>query len=117
MAWTKHTAPEAAAKVFSQTKPGLAMGFHGMIAPGTPQPILDGIRSAKDDQLSGNEVELLNSVVQAWLGGMELPEADIHQAVTVMQRLDFININDVSVVTSNFIQWGLDRGGSHKASR
>jgi len=48
VAWTKHTAPEAAAKVFSQTKPGLAMGFHGMIAPGTPQPILDGIRTGYD---------------------------------------------------------------------
>ncbi|MCZ6867750.1 MAG: hypothetical protein O7E55_10550, partial [Chloroflexi bacterium] len=30
------------------TKPGLAMGFHGMIAPGTPQPILDGIRTGYD---------------------------------------------------------------------
>ena len=48
VAWTKHTAPEAAASVFSQTKPGIAMGFHGMIAPGTPQPILDGIRTGYD---------------------------------------------------------------------
>jgi len=48
VAWTKHTAPEAAANVFSQTNPGIAMGFHGMIAPGTPQPILDGIRSGYD---------------------------------------------------------------------
>lgn len=45
VAWTKHTAPEAAAKVFSATKPGLAVGFHSLIAPGTPQPIIDGIRS------------------------------------------------------------------------
>ena len=37
-------APEAAAKVFGATNPGLAVGFHSMIAPGTPQPILDGIR-------------------------------------------------------------------------
>ncbi|MCI0815260.1 MAG: hypothetical protein J4N71_09325 [Chloroflexi bacterium] len=48
VAWTKHTAPEAAAKVFSRTNPGVAMGFHSMIAPGTPQPILDGIRSGYD---------------------------------------------------------------------
>jgi ribonuclease Z len=48
VAWTKHTAPEAAAQVFSRTKPGLAMGFHSMIAPGTPQPIIDGIRTEYD---------------------------------------------------------------------
>ena len=45
VAWTKHTSPEAAARVMSGTAPGLAVGFHSMIAPGTPQPILDGIRT------------------------------------------------------------------------
>ena len=45
VAWTKHTSPEAAAKVFEATKPGVAMGFHAIVAPGTPQPILDGVRS------------------------------------------------------------------------
>jgi len=45
VAWTKHTSPEAAAKVFSRTSPGIAMGFHAIVAPGTPQPILDGVRS------------------------------------------------------------------------
>jgi ribonuclease Z len=48
VAWTKHTSPEAAAKVYAATNPGLAMSFHGMIAPGTPQPIYDGIRSGYD---------------------------------------------------------------------
>ncbi len=45
VAWTKHTSPEAAAKVFAATKPGIAMGFHALVAPGTPQPILDGLRT------------------------------------------------------------------------
>ena len=45
VAWTKHTSPEAAAKVFEATRPGIAMGFHAIVAPGTPQPILDGVRS------------------------------------------------------------------------
>lgn len=45
VAWTMHTAPQAAAKVFEATKPGMAMGFHAMVAPGTPQPILDGVRT------------------------------------------------------------------------
>lgn len=45
VAWTMHTAPQAAAKVFEATKPGMAMGYHAMIAPGTPQPILDGLRT------------------------------------------------------------------------
>jgi ribonuclease Z len=45
VAWTKHTSPEAAAKVFDATRPGIAMGFHAIVAPGTPQPILDGVRS------------------------------------------------------------------------
>jgi ribonuclease Z len=48
VAWTKHTSPEAAAKVFSSTNPGLAVGHHAMVAPGTVQPILDGIRSGYD---------------------------------------------------------------------
>ena len=48
VAWTKHTSPQAAAKVFSETNPKLAMGFHAMVAPGTPQPILDGVRSGYD---------------------------------------------------------------------
>ena len=48
VAWTKHTSPEAAAKVFSRTSPGIAMGFHAIVAPGTPQPILDGVRSGYD---------------------------------------------------------------------
>jgi ribonuclease Z len=48
VAWTKHTSPEAAAKVYARTNPGLAMSFHGTIAPGTPQPILDGIRTGYD---------------------------------------------------------------------
>jgi ribonuclease Z len=48
VAWTKHTSPEAAAKVFAATEPGIAMGFHAIVAPGTPQPILDGVRSGYD---------------------------------------------------------------------
>jgi len=48
VAWTKHTSPEAAAKVFAATKPGIAMGFHALVAPGTPQPILDGVRGGYD---------------------------------------------------------------------
>jgi ribonuclease Z len=48
VAWTKHTSPEAAAKVFTRTNPTLAMSFHAMIAPGTPQPIYDGIKSGYD---------------------------------------------------------------------
>jgi len=48
VAWTKHTSPQAAAKVFESTRPRLAVGFHSMIAPGTPQPILDGIRTGYD---------------------------------------------------------------------
>ena len=48
VAWTKHTSPEAAAKVFDATKPGIAMGFHAIVAPGTPQPILDGVRTGYD---------------------------------------------------------------------
>lgn len=45
VAWTKHTSPEAAGKVYAATNPGLAMSFHATIAKGTPQPILDGIRT------------------------------------------------------------------------
>jgi ribonuclease Z len=48
VAWTKHTSPEAAAKVFTATKPRLGVGYHSMIAPGTPQPILDGVRTGYD---------------------------------------------------------------------
>ena len=48
VAWTKHTLPQAAAKVFEATKPRLGVGYHSMIAPGTPQPILDGIRTGYD---------------------------------------------------------------------
>ena len=48
VAWTKHTSPQAAAKVFEATQPQLAVGFHSMIAPGTPQPILDGVRTGYD---------------------------------------------------------------------
>lgn len=46
VAWTMHTAPEAAGLVFEATKPGLAVGFHGMVAPGTPQPLHDRLRTA-----------------------------------------------------------------------
>ena len=48
VAWTKHTSPEAAAEVLTRTRPKLAMGFHAMVAPGTAQPILDGVRSGYD---------------------------------------------------------------------
>ena len=48
VAWTKHTSPEAAAKVFEGTKPEMAMGFHAMVAPGIVQPILDGVRTGYD---------------------------------------------------------------------
>ena len=48
VAWTKHTSPEAAAKVYAAANPGLAMSYHGTIAPGTPQPIMDGIRTGYD---------------------------------------------------------------------
>jgi len=48
VAWTMHTAPEAAALVFEATKPGLAVSFHGMVAPGTPQPLFDRMRSGYD---------------------------------------------------------------------
>jgi len=46
VAWTMHTAPEAAALVFEATKPGLAVSFHGMVAPGTPQPMYDRMRAS-----------------------------------------------------------------------
>jgi len=48
VAWTKHTSPQAAAKVFEATRPRLGVGYHSMIASGTPQPILDGIRTGYD---------------------------------------------------------------------
>ena len=48
VAWTMHTAPEAAALVFEATKPGLAVSFHGMVAPGTPQPLFDRMRAGYD---------------------------------------------------------------------
>ena len=48
VAWTMHTAPEAAALVFEATRPGLAVGFHGMVAPGTPQPLFDRLRTGYD---------------------------------------------------------------------
>ena len=48
VAWTKHTSPQAAAKVFEATKPRLGVGYHSMIASGTPQPILDGVRTGYD---------------------------------------------------------------------
>ena len=51
VAWTKHTSPEAGAQVFARAAPRLAMSYHAMIAPGTPQPIFDGIRSAYEGPL------------------------------------------------------------------
>ena len=48
VAWTMHTSPEAAALVFEATKPGLAVSFHGMVAPGTPQPLFDRVRAGYD---------------------------------------------------------------------
>jgi ribonuclease Z len=48
VSWTVHTAPEAAAEVFSRTNPRLAVGFHSMIVSGTPQPILDALRTRYD---------------------------------------------------------------------
>jgi len=45
VAWTMHTSPEAAALVFEATKPRLAVGFHSMVAPGTPQPLYDILRA------------------------------------------------------------------------
>ncbi|WP_155981072.1 guanitoxin biosynthesis MBL fold metallo-hydrolase GntH [Nocardia sp. CNY236] len=48
VAWTKHTSPQAAARVFASTRPRLAVGYHSIIAPGTPQPILDGVRTGYD---------------------------------------------------------------------
>ena len=48
VAWTKHTAPEAVAEVFNQTRPNLAMVFHFINFEGTPQPLLDGIRTGYD---------------------------------------------------------------------
>ena len=61
VAWTKHTSPQAAAKVFEATKPRLAVGFHSMIAPGTPQPILDGIRTGYDgDVLISQDFTVIN---------------------------------------------------------
>jgi ribonuclease Z len=48
VAWTMHTAPEAAALVFEAARPGLAVGFHGMVAEGTPQPLHDRVRTAYD---------------------------------------------------------------------
>jgi len=65
VAWTKHTSPQAAAKVFEATKPGLAVGFHSMIAPGTPQPILDGIRTGYDgDVLIVQDFTVINVTPQ-----------------------------------------------------
>jgi ribonuclease Z len=61
VAWTKHTSPQAAAKVFEATKPRLAVGFHSMIAPGTPQPILEGIRTGYDgDVLIAQDFTVIN---------------------------------------------------------
>jgi ribonuclease Z len=61
VAWTKHTSPQAAAKVFEATKPRLGVGFHSMIAPGTPQPILDGIRTGYDgDVLIAQDFTIIN---------------------------------------------------------
>ena len=61
VAWTKHTSPQAAAKVFEATRPRLAVGFHSMIAPGTPQPILDGIRTGYDgDVLVSQDFTVIN---------------------------------------------------------
>ena len=51
VAWTKHTSPEAGAEVFAGSDPLLAMSFHAVIAPGTPQPIFDGIRTGYDGPL------------------------------------------------------------------
>jgi len=48
VAWTMHTAPEAAALVYQAAKPGLAVSFHGMVAPGTPQPLFDRMRENYD---------------------------------------------------------------------
>ena len=45
VAWTMHTAPEAAAMVFEAAKPRLAVSYHGMVAPGTPQPLFDRMRT------------------------------------------------------------------------
>jgi ribonuclease Z len=45
VAWTMHTAPEAAALVFEAAKPRLAVSFHGMVAPGTPQPMFERMRA------------------------------------------------------------------------
>jgi ribonuclease Z len=61
VAWTKHTSPEAAAEVFKRTNPGLAMSFHSMIAPGTPQPILDAIKTGYDGPvLVGQDFTVVN---------------------------------------------------------
>jgi ribonuclease Z len=46
VAWTMHTAPEAAGLVFEAAQPKLAVGFHGMVASGTPQPLHDRLRTA-----------------------------------------------------------------------
>ena len=48
VSWTVHTAPEAAGEVFSRTNPHLAVGFHSMIVSGTPQSILDAVRTRYD---------------------------------------------------------------------
>jgi ribonuclease Z len=48
VAWTMHTAPEAAAKVFEAAKPRLAVSFHAMVAQGTPQPLFDLMKAGYD---------------------------------------------------------------------
>ena len=48
VSWTVHTAPEAAGEVFARTNPRLAVGFHSMVVSGTPQPILDAVRTRYD---------------------------------------------------------------------
>jgi ribonuclease Z len=61
VAWTKHTSPQAAAKVFAATEPRLGVGFHSMIAPGTAQPILEGIRTGYDgDVLIAQDFTIIN---------------------------------------------------------
>ncbi len=55
------------------------VGAFGMVATAL-------LGCAEDDQLSGDELELLNTVVQAHVDGTELPKEKIGQAVAVMHR-------------------------------
>ena len=76
VAWTKHTAPEAVAEVFSRTKPSLAMVFHFLNYYGTPQPLLDAIRTGYDGPVVlAQDFTVVNVTPEQIVTRMVKPEA------------------------------------------